>query len=88
MLGTEVLVFHRCLAAKVLKQAAIIGPPAKLNGVSQAGRWWPNIEYRLGSFVILQIIQTSIVQKPYIFVIFQGRVGSGPPAPSPLCIRA
>ena len=33
----------------------------------------------LGSCVILQGIRTSIVQKPYICVIFQG--GSGPPVP-------
>ena len=33
---------------------AIIGATAKrhLNGVSLAGRWWPNIECWLGSFVI------------------------------------
>ena len=63
---------------------AIIGRAAErhLNGVSLAGRWWPNIESLLGSCVILQGIRTSIVQKPYIFVIFQG--GSGPPVPPPL----
>ena len=33
----------------------------------------------LGSFVVLQGIQTSIAKKPYIFVIFQGR--SGPLSP-------
>ena len=42
-----------------------------LNGVSPAGRWWPNIECWLGSFVIFQGIRTSIAKKPYIFVIFQ-----------------
>ena len=32
-----------------------IGLPAKrhLNGVSLVGRWWPNIECWLGSFVVL-----------------------------------
>ena len=65
-------------------QWAIIGPPAKLhlNGVSLAGRRWPNIEcWRQGSFVIFQGTRTSIAKKHYIFVIFQG--GSGPPAPPP-----
>ena len=34
---------------------AIIGPPAHrhLNGVALAGRWWPNSECWLGSFVVL-----------------------------------
>ena len=66
---------------------AIIGPPAKrdFNGVSLEGRWWPNIEYWLVSFVIFQGIRTSIAQKPYIFEIFSG--GSGPPVP-PFWIRA
>ena len=32
----------------------------------------PNIECRLGSFVIFQGIWTSIAKKPYIFVIFHG----------------
>ena len=52
---------------------AIIGPPAKrhFNGVSLAGRWWPNIECWLGSFVVLQGTRTSIAKKSYIFVIFQ-----------------
>ena len=65
----------------------IIGPAAErhLNGVSLAGRWWPNIESLLGSCVILQGIQTSIVQKRYIFVIFQG--GGPDPLPPPLWIR-
>ena len=60
---------------------AIIGPPAKrhLNGVSLAGRWLPNIECWLFSFVIFQGIWTSIAKKPYISVIFQR--GSGPPVP-------
>ena len=50
---------------------AIIGQPAKhhLNGVLLAGWWWPNIEYWLPSFVVLQGIRTSIAKKPYIFVI-------------------
>ena len=37
--------------------------------VSLVGRWWPNIECLLGSFVILQGIKTSIAKKPYIPVI-------------------
>ena len=67
--------------SKYQYKRAIIGPAEErhLNGVSLAGRWWPNIESLLGSCVILQGIRTSIVQKPYIFVIFQG--GSGPPVP-------
>ena len=67
---------------------AIIGPPAKrhLNGVSQAGWRWHNIESWIGCFVLLPGIRTSIAKKHYIFVIFHGR-GSGPPAPPPLWIR-
>ena len=53
-----------------------------LNGVSLEGRWWPNIEYWLGSFVVLQGIQTSIVKNPYILVIFRG--GGGPDPMSPV----
>ena len=45
---------------------------------SLVGRWWPITECWLGSFVVLQGIQTSIAKRPYIFVIFQG---SGPPIP-------
>ena len=54
-----------------------------LDGVSLAGRWWPNIKCWLGSFVIFQGVRTSIARKPYIFVIFQGGGGSGPPVPHP-----
>ena len=63
------------------------GPLAKrhLNGVSLAGRWWPNMECWIGSFVIFQRIRTSIAKEPYIFVIFQGW---GPDPLSPLWIRA
>ena len=52
----------------------IIGPPAirHSNGISLAGRGWPNIECWLSSFVIFQGNRTSIARKPYIFVIFQG----------------
>ena len=58
-----------------------------ISGVSLAGRWWPIIECWLGSFEVLQGIWTSIVKKPYIFVIFQGWEGGGPdpvPPPPPL----
>ena len=60
-----------------------LDPPAKrhLNGVLLACRWWPNIEFWLGSLVIFQENWTSIAKKPYFFVIFQG--GSGPPVPPP-----
>ena len=44
-------------------------------------RWWPNIKFWFGSFVIFQGIRTSIVKEPYIFVIFQ--VGLDPLSPSP-----
>ena len=66
------------------KKRAIIGPPAKrhLNGVSLAGRWWPNMKCWLCSFVIFQGIHTSIAKKPFTFVIFRGW-GSDPlPPPS------
>ena len=71
------------LNLKYCYKRAIIGPPAKrhLNGVSLACCWWPNIECRLGSFVIFQGIWTKIAKNPYIVVIFQG--GPDPPDPSP-----
>ena len=65
---------------------AIIGPQAKrhLNGVSLAGRCWPNIECWPGSFVIIQGIQSSVAKKPNIFVYFQGgRAGSPAPLMDP-----
>ena len=44
-----------------------------LNGVSLAGRWWPYIEFWLGSFVIFQGIRTSIAIKNPIFLrVFSG----------------
>ena len=52
-----------------------------LNGVSLAGRRWPNIERWLGSFAIFQGIRTSIAKKAYI-CDFSG--GFGPLAPPPL----
>ena len=57
---------------------AIIAPPAKrhLNGVSLAGKLWPNIECWLGSFAIFHRIWSSISKKP-----FAG--GGGGPDPSP-----
>ena len=64
-----------------------IGPPAKhhLNSVSLAGRWWPNIECRHGSFVVVQGIWTSIAKKSYIFFYFSGGLDplSPPPPPPP-----
>ena len=67
---------------------AIFGPPAKhhLNGVSLMGRCWPNIECWLGRFVVLQGMWTSIVKKPYIFVIFHQRGPSlWPPLDPHMC---
>ena len=65
---------------------AIIGPTAKrhLNGVSLAGRWWPDIKFWLGSFVIFQGAGTSIAKKPYMFVIFQGVWTPCPPLDPPM----
>ena len=62
---------------------AISAPPAKrqLHGVMLAGRWWPNIEWLLGSFVIFQGIRTIIAKKPYLLVIFQRGGWSRPPVP-------
>ena len=66
-----------------LYKLAIIIPPVKrhLNGDALAYRWWSNIECWLGSFVIFQGIQTSIIKKPFTSVIFQGGGWSRPPAP-------
>ena len=58
-----------------------------LNGVSLAGRRWPNIECWLGSFVIFQGIRTSITKKTYIFVVFFFRGVGGLNPLSPLWIR-
>ena len=46
----------------------ISGPSSKrhVNGVSLMGRWWPNIGFWLGSFVVLQGIRTSIAKKTHI----------------------
>ena len=52
-----------------------------LNGVSLACRWWPNIEFWLGSFVIFQGIWASIAKKPIFLWFFTGV--SGPHAPPP-----
>ena len=47
--------------------------------------WWaddgPTLNAGLAAFVIFQGIQTSIAEKPYIFVNFHR--GSGPPVPPP-----
>ena len=50
---------------------AIIGPPANrhLNGVSLAGRWWPNNECWLGSFVIFRGLGSVLLRDP-IFLWF------------------
>ena len=63
---------------------AIIGPPAKrhLNGVSLAGRLWPDTECLLVSLLVLQEIRTNDAKKPSIIVIFQGGGGLDPLPPS------
>ena len=60
---------------------AIIGLPAKghLNGVSLAGRWWPNTECWLVNFVVLQRIWTNMPRNA-IFFDFSGG-GGGVPDP-------
>ena len=55
-----------------------ISGPSYLFGVSLAGRWWPNTECWLVSFVVLQGIRTNIAKNPMFFVILGG---SGPPVP-------
>ena len=54
-----------------------------LNGVSLAGRSWPNIDCWLGSFVIFQGIRTSIAKEPYSIVIFRGGGERRYPYPCP-----
>ena len=58
----------------MIYKLANMGEPAKrhLNSVSLAFPVWPNIECQLGSFLIFPGIQTSIAQKPYMYVIFRG----------------
>ena len=57
---------------------AIIDPPAKrnlnghLNGVLLVGRWWPNIECWIGSFVIVRGSGQVLLRDTMFFVIFQG----------------
>ena len=50
---------------------SIIGPPARrhLNGVSLVGRWWPNIEWWIGSLVILRGSGPVLLRNP-IFLSF------------------
>ena len=54
----------------VRQRNAIIGPPAKrhLNGVSLAGRWWPNIECWLGSFVIY-LLKTLFYRRNLLYQV-------------------
>ena len=61
------------------KNRVIISPPAKRhwNGVSLAGRWFPNIE----CWFVFQWIRTSIAKKPYISWYFTW--GPNPPDPLP-----
>ena len=75
--GPTLRVFYLLFFSWYHYKRAIIVPQAKpyLNGVSLVGQWWPITECWLGSFVVLQGIQTSIDKRPYIFVIFQGGGG-------------
>ena len=50
-----------------------------LNGVSIAGRCWPNIESWLSSCDFSRGSGPVLLENPIFFVIFQG--GSGPPVP-------
>ena len=56
----------------ILKLVHIQKKILDLNGASLACRRWPNIECWLCSFLIFQRFGTSIANKPYSFVIFQG----------------
>ena len=69
---------------RIQKKRAIIGPPAKrhLNGVSLAGRWWPNMEFWLCSFVIFRGSTPVLIRNP-LFLWFSGGKGVRPPAPPP-----
>ena len=60
---------------------ALFGPQVKhhLNGVSLACRLWSKIESWLGSFMILRGSRPVMLNKNYIFVIFEGKFG--PPVP-------
>ena len=52
---------------------------------SLVGRWWPNIEFWIGSFVILRGSGPVLLRNPIFFVIFQE--GGGLDPLSPLWIR-
>ena len=56
-----------------LKVGAIIGPPAKchFNGVSLAGRWWPNFECWLGNFVNFRGSGSVLLRNPIFLWIFR-----------------
>ena len=52
-----------------------------LNGVSLAGRSWPNIERWFSGFVIFQGIRPVSLRSPIFLIIFGGGGGSGHPVP-------
>ena len=64
---------------------AINGPPAKrhLNGVSLAGRWWPNIECWIVSFFILRGSGPVLLRNPIFLYFFRG--GRDPLSPFWTC---
>ena len=55
-----------------------------INGDSPGCRLWPNIDCWLGSFTILRGSRPVLLNKPYIFVIFQGGGGGVRTTCSPL----
>ena len=60
---------------------------APLNGVSLACRWWPNVEWWLGSFENFRGSGSVLLRKS-IFLWFSRGGGGGPDLLSPLWIRA
>ena len=55
--------FFQFMRGEMIQNTSKNGP-SSVNGVSLACRWWPSIEFWLGSFVIFQVIRTSIAKRP------------------------
>ena len=57
---------------------AISGPPHHLNGVSLTGRWWPNTECWLCSFVVSQGSKPVLLRNPIFLRFFRSGTWTPP----------